>query len=173
MHNAHLAMARAAIERLGLQKILWIPTGTTRYRDPAVASAHDRLAMLRLALEGDERAEIDPRELSAGASGYTVDTLHELRLENGDAPLYLLMGADQYAKLASWHRPDEVRRLARIAVFERPGSAIRDQSVERIPFAPMPVSASDIRARVGRGEDVRGLVPDAVANYIARHGLYR
>jgi nicotinate-nucleotide adenylyltransferase len=173
VHNAHLAMARAAIEHLGLQKILWIPTGTTRYRNPAVASAHDRLAMLRLALEGNDRAEIDVRELSPGASGYTVDTLHELHLENGDAPLYLLVGADQYAKLGTWHRPDEVRRLARIAVFERPGSAIHNQTVQTIPFAPMPVSASDIRARAARGEDISGLVPAAVASYIARHGLYR
>jgi nicotinate-nucleotide adenylyltransferase len=129
--------------------------------------------MLRLALEGEARAEIDARELSPGASGYTLDTLHELRLENGGEPLYLLMGADQYAKLASWHRPEEVRRLARIAVFERPGSNLLDQKAERIPFNPMPVSASDIRARVGRGEDVSGLVPAAVANYIAEHGLYR
>ena len=173
MHNAHLAMARAALEHLALEKILWIPTGTTRYRNPAVASAQDRVAMLRLALEGDDRSEIDARELAPGASGYTVDTLHELHLENGDTPLYLLMGADQYAKLGTWHRPDEVRRLARIAVFERPGSAIGDGKSERIPFTPMPVSASDIRARVARDEDIAALVPAPVANYIARHGLYR
>ena len=166
-------MARAAIEHLGVQKILWIPTGTTRYRDPAVASAHDRLAMLRLAIEGDARSEIDPRELSPGASGYTVDTLHELRLENGDTPLYLLMGADQYAKLGTWHRPDEVRRLARIAVFARPDFPIRDSGVKIVPLAPLPLSASDIRARAGRGEDLSALVPPAVANYIATHGLYR
>jgi nicotinate-nucleotide adenylyltransferase len=166
-------MARAAREHLALEKILWIPTGTTRYRHPAVASAHDRLAMLHLALEGDERAEIDARELSPGASGYTVDTLHELRLENGETPLYLLMGADQYEKLPTWHRPDEVRRLARIAVFARPHFPIHDSQVQIVPLDPMPVSASDIRARVARGEDVSALVPAAVANYIARHGLYR
>ena len=173
VHNAHLAMARAALDHLGLQKILWIPTGTTRYRAPAVASAHHRLEMLRLALAGDARAEIDPRELSSGASGYTVDTLHELKLENGDTPLWLLMGADQYAKLATWQRPEEVRRLARIAVFERPGCPLRDPEVKKIPLAPLLISASDIRARVGRGEDISGLVPAAVANYIGRYGLYR
>jgi nicotinate-nucleotide adenylyltransferase len=129
--------------------------------------------MLRLALEGNEHAELDLRELAPGASGYTVDTLHELRLENGETPLYLLMGADQYEKLPTWHRPDEVRRLARIAVFARPDFLIQDSQVKTVPFAPMPVSASDIRARVARGEDVSGLVPAPVANYIARHGLYR
>jgi nicotinate-nucleotide adenylyltransferase len=173
VHNAHLAMARAAMAHLGLEKVLWIPTGATHYRNPAAASAEHRLAMLRLALEGDPGAEIDGRELRPAASGYTVDTLRELRLERGAAPLYLLMGADQYAKLGSWHRPDEVRRLARIAVFERPGSPQLDPDVKKIPFEPMAVSASDIRARVARGEDVSALVPPAVANYIARHGLYR
>jgi nicotinate-nucleotide adenylyltransferase len=166
-------MARAALEQLALDKIVWMPTGTTRYRDPAVASGQHRLAMLRLALEGDARAEVDARELSPGASGYTVDTLHELRLENGDAELWLLMGADQYAKLATWHRPEEVRRLARIAVFARPGSPIDDPRARTIAFAPMAVSASDIRARVSRGEDISGLAPAPVANYIAAHGLYR
>jgi nicotinate-nucleotide adenylyltransferase len=102
-----------------------------------------------------------------------VDTLHELRLESGDTPLYLLMGADQYAKLGTWHRPDEVKRLARVAVFARPDFPIQDSQVKIVPFAPLPLSASDIRARAGRGEDVSGLVPAPVANYIARHGLYR
>jgi len=173
VHNAHLAMARAALEHLKLDKILWIPTGATRYRNPAVASGEHRLEMLRLALEGDARAEIDARELSPGASGYTVDTLRELKLENGDTPLVLLMGADQYAKLPTWHRPDEVRRLAKIAVFDRPGSPPGDGAAQKIPFPPLPVSASDIRARVARGEDISGLVPAPVTNYIARHGLYR
>jgi nicotinate-nucleotide adenylyltransferase len=166
-------MARAALAHLRLGKILWLPTGPTHYRSPALASGEHRLEMLRLALEDDPSAEIDARELRPGASGYTVDTLKELRLEHGDTTLYLLMGADQFAKLPSWHRPDEVRRLARIAVFERPGSPLRADGVERVPFEPMPVSASDIRARVARGEDVSALVPPAVANHIVRHRLYR
>jgi nicotinate-nucleotide adenylyltransferase len=163
-------MARTALKHLALERILWIPTGTTRYRSPAVASGLQRLEMLRLALEGDAKAEIDPRELSPGASGYTVDTLQELKLENGDTPLVLLMGADQHEKLPSWHRPDEVRRLAEIAVFARPGSSTQ---ANLIPFAPMPVSASDIRARVARGEGISALVPASVARYIADQRLYR
>ncbi|MCZ2982615.1 hypothetical protein NYY70_20775, partial [Acinetobacter baumannii] len=89
-----------------------------RYRTPPVASAEHRLAMLKLALDGEARFEIDPRELAPSASGYTADTLAQLHDELGPrVPVFLLMGADQYAKLDSWHRPQEVRRLARIAVF--------------------------------------------------------
>jgi nicotinate-nucleotide adenylyltransferase len=173
VHNAHLAMARAALAQLSLDKLLWIPTGAPGYRTPPVASGSDRVAMLRLALEGEPRFEIDVRELSDGASGYTADTLKELHLELGAAAeLWLLVGADQYAKLDQWHRPHEVRRLARIGVFERPGCARPGAGAEPLALGPMDVSGSDIRARAARGQSLEGLVPVSVANYISRKGLY-
>ena len=166
-------MARAATEHLKLERLLFMPTGAPRYRTPAVASGADRIAMLRLAFAEGDRCEIDARELAPGASGYTVDTLRELRLELGaETPLWLLMGADQYAKLGSWHRPEDVKKLARIAVFARPGIVL-DKSTHLIPMQPTPLSASEIRARVARGEDISGMVPAAVAQYIAEKGLYR
>lgn len=166
-------MARAALDKLRLEKILFMPTGAPRYRTPAVASGEHRVAMLELVLAGAPRYEIDARELAPGTSGYTVDTLKELRLELGaDTELWLLMGADQYAKFETWHRPGDVRKLAKIAVFARPGWQLEGAKVEVIPFEPMNVSASEIRSRVARGEDISGLVPAPVANYIARHRLY-
>jgi nicotinate-nucleotide adenylyltransferase len=173
VHNAHLAMARAALEGLSLKEILFVPTGAPRYRNPPVASAGHRLAMLKLALQGDPRCRIDERELAPGVSGYTADTLKSLRSEIGSAvPLYLLMGADQYAALATWHRPDEVKKLSRIAVFARPGFKAVGKDAEMIPMKPLPISASEIRARAARGETLSRLVPPAVAGYIAKHGLY-
>jgi nicotinate-nucleotide adenylyltransferase len=127
--------------------------------------------MLRLAIGGDPAFEVDPRELQPGASGYTVDTLHALHAE-GLRDLYLLMGADQYAKLGSWHDPEEVSRLAKIAVFARPGVELREPA-NLVPMKPMAISSSALRARAARGEDLAAFVPPAVANYIARHGLYR
>ena len=165
-------MARAALDELGLEKILFLPTGAPRYRTPAEASGEHRLAMLRAALEDAPKYEIDARELAPGASGYTVDTLRELRLELGaQTELWLLMGADQHAKLDTWHRPEDVKRLAKIAVFARPGLSLK-KNIRVIALEPMPISASEIRARVARGEDIAALVPPAVAGYIAQHGLY-
>lgn len=173
VHNAHMAMARAALEHLALDQVLFMPTGAPRYRKPAVASARDRLAMLELALAGEPRFAIDARELAPGASGYTVDTLRALREELGPGVrLYFLMGADQLEKLGSWHRPDEVRRLATLVAFARPGHRIDDERIRMIPLLPMDISASDIRRRASRGEDLSGLVPAAVANYIAGKRLY-
>jgi len=166
-------MARAATDHLKLHRLIFMPTGAPRYRTPAVASGTDRLAMLRLAFGEADSFEVDARELAPGASGYTVDTLRELRLELGaDTPLWLLMGADQYSKLGSWHRPEDVRKLARIAVFARPG-VVLEKNIDLVPMQPMSVSASEVRARVARGEDISGMVPAAVAQYIAEKGLYR
>ena len=168
-------MARAALAQLDLEKILWMPTGDPRYRQAPVAPAEHRIAMLRLALESEAAWEIDTREIAPGASGYTVDTLLELRLELGrETAMVLLLGADQYEKLGAWHRPDEVKRLARIAVCRRPGfeKKIGGETV-LVDLPPMAVAGSEIRARVARGEPIDAMVPAGVAGYIAAHGLYR
>jgi nicotinate-nucleotide adenylyltransferase len=168
VHNAHLALARAALEHLALERILWLPTGAPKYRAPARTPAAHRVAMLRLAIEGEPRYAIDERELDPAHSGYTVDTLKSL----GGRPV-LLLGADQYAQLETWHRWREVLGLATLAVVARPGWKVPDGRARHVPFAPMDISASDIRARLARGADVSALVPAAVLEYIRRHGLYR
>jgi nicotinate-nucleotide adenylyltransferase len=167
VHNAHLAIARAALEQLQLERILWMPTGSPKYRAPARTSAAHRVAMLRLALEGEPRYVIDERELAPGHSGYTVDTLKSL----GGKPV-LLLGGDQYAKLETWHRWREVLELAEIAVFARPAWPANDGRARFVPMAPLATSASEIRARLARGEDVSALVPAKVLEYIRQHGLY-
>lgn len=174
VHNAHLAIADAAMRSLRLDRVLWIPTGKPGYRKPPVASVFDRLAMLALATKDRPDYEIDRRELDASASPYTVDTLKALRTERPKDEFFLLLGGDQYASLRRWREPAEVARLARIAVFTRPGHDVApgaDAIV--VPMTPLAVSASDIRARAARGQSLDGLVPRAVANYIAENRLYR
>ena len=166
-------MARAALEQLELEQVLWLPTGKPGYRRAPVASARDRVAMLRLAIPDEPRYRIDERELDADATGYTVDTLGELGVETGQQ-LVLLIGADQYAKFGTWHRPDEIKRLAQIAVFARPGVKIKSEPwMKLVEMPPMEISASAIRARAAKGEDLAGLVPPAVAAYISQHKPYR
>ena len=172
VHNAHLAIAGLALAHAGVSEILWLPTGAPGYREPPVAAAADRLAMLTLALASEPRYRIDERELQPGASGYTVDSLKSLKSEEPGRALVLILGADQYAKRASWHRWPDIEKLSAIAVAARPGSSI-DAKATTLPMAPSPVSASDIRARIGRGEDVSGMLPAEVLNYIRNKGLYR
>src|SRR3954468_17316314 len=137
VHNAHLAMARAALEHLKLDKILWVPTGKPGYRQAPIASADDRLAMLKLALGKEPRYQIDERELGPAATGYTVDTLRSLRKEMQKAELYLLIGADQHEKFHEWRSPGEIERLAKLAVFPRPGFKAKGSALI-VPMPPMP-----------------------------------
>jgi nicotinate-nucleotide adenylyltransferase len=173
VHNAHLAIARSALQSLGLDKVLWIPTGKPGYRTPPVASAFDRLTMLALALKDEPDFEIDSRELAPGASPYTVDTLATLHADRPEDEFYLLLGADQYASFRRWHRPAEVKRLARLAVFTRPGYPLAPSDAMDVRMSPLAISGTDIRARAARGESVADLVPAAVANYIVENKLYR
>jgi nicotinate-nucleotide adenylyltransferase len=172
VHNAHLAIARAALERLDLGRILWIPTGAPPYRSAPIAPAAHRVAMLKLALAGEARYAIDERELRPGASGFTFDSISSLNDEQPESRFVLIMGADQYARRATWHRWTDIEKLCDVAVAARPGSNL-DGKARTIPMTPMAISASDIRAGVGRGEDVSALLPAPVLSYIREHGLYR
>ena len=166
-------MADAALRHLSLDQILFIPTGRPGYRQPAHASAADRIEMLGLALAGRPKLKIDQRELRDNASGYTVDTLLALREELGPrTALYLLIGADQARKFSTWRDPEGIRRLARIGVFARPGEPVDDAEFEMIPMASLPISATDIRARAARGDDISDVVPPAVASYIRERRVY-
>ena len=171
VHNAHLAIAAAALRELGLEQLLWLPTGAPPYRQAPNATATHRLAMLRLAIAGEPRYAVDERELRPGASGFTFDSIKALKDEKPNVKFLLLMGADQYAKRDTWHRWTELEKLCDVAVVARPGSKL-DAKVKPISMTPMSVSASDIRARLARREDVSALLPPPVLGYIREKGLY-
>ncbi len=131
--------------------------------------------MLRLAARGHEMLVVDDREMQRGGLSYTVDTLREIRTEFPADRLCLLLGADAALELPHWRDAAQIGRLAQIVVLTRPGAPppshpLIDRVVE-VP--PVDVSATEVRNRVARGEPIRGLVPDAVGEYIASHGLYR
>ena len=174
VHNSHLAVARAALEQLDLATVLWIPSGTPPHRAAPFATAAHRAAMVKLAIAGEPRYALDERELNKAAPGYTVGTLEELRAQLGaGVPLVLLIGADQYARLDTWHRWKELTGLARIAVCARPGLAIEpSDGVDTLVMTPLDISSTTIRARIAAGDPPRGLLPDAVLDYIEREHLY-
>ncbi|MSP98890.1 MAG: nicotinate (nicotinamide) nucleotide adenylyltransferase [Betaproteobacteria bacterium] len=174
VHNAHLALARAALEDLALDRVVWIPGGTPPHRAAPLASPAQRIAMLRLALAGESRFALDAREIAKTTPCYTVETLEDLRAELGvKANLVLLIGADQHARLDTWHRWQDLFTLARIAVFARPGLDFAPSArVTVVPITPLDISSSAIRARIAAGDPPRGLLPDAVLDYIGREHLY-
>jgi nicotinate-nucleotide adenylyltransferase len=186
VHNAHLRVAWEAAEALNAQVRL-MPAHVPPHRPPPVASAAQRVAMLRAALAGQDRLQLDTRELDRSEPSYTVDTLRQMRNEFGAVQsLILLLGADAFVGLPTWHRWRELFDLAHIAVMTRPGhdaslpAELRDEIAPRraasaaelhmspagkvfdLPVTPLEISASRVRALLAAGRDPRWLVPDAL-----------
>lgn len=187
IHNAHLRVAWEAAEALDADVRL-LPASVPPHRDQPVGSARQRAALVRAALAGQDRLVLDTRELQRDGPSYTIDTLLELREEIGATrPLVLLIGADAFAGLPSWHRWRELFDHAHIGVLTRPGHdggalpnelrtkiasrrcsdarALRESPSGRVlPIAvtPLEISASEVRALLATGREPRWLVPDAL-----------
>lgn len=178
VHLGHLIAADRAAEALGLARVLFVPCARQPLKavGPVAPAAHRR-AMLELAVAGHAAFAVEPMELERPGPGpsYTVDTLRELKRRCPGARLVLLLGADAAADLPRWRAAEEVARLAEVAALTRPGAPeVVTGLVRHVVATPaIEISASDIRARCLAGKSIRYLVPDAVADYIERNGLYR
>jgi len=179
-HVAHVALARAGLEQLALDELRVFPTGKAWHKSRGLTPAADRLAMARLAFGGLPRTVVDDREQRRSGPTYTVDTLAELQAEQPQAQLFLLMGEDQALWFTRWHDWQRILGLATLCIAARPD--VRPADAAPLPpqartvslqLPAMPESATDVRQRLGRGDDVSGLVPPGVARYIDSHHLYR
>jgi len=203
IHHGHLRLAEEVAESAKLGEVRFMPSGTPPHRTRPGADAADRVAMARLAVAGNPRFSVDDRETRRAGPGYTVDTLTELRSELGlSRPLALLLGADAFLELATWHRWRALFDLAHIVVAYRPGFPI-DTWQARMPeplaheyaarhmhqplavhLAPaggiaavsmtgLDISATFVRNAIAAGASARYLLPDSVLDYIRSRGLYR
>ena len=188
-HWGHITAARAAMEQLGLDKLVLIPDRVPPHKalPEGSASPEQRLEMAALAAaELGRRAEVSDRELRRSGPSYTSDTLAELRREHPEDTLWLLMGSDMFLSLQTWHAPEEIMALARIAPFSREAAdesaafAAQQSRLERAYGAQIRIvqnpevrelSSTEVRAALaaGRGSD---LLPPAVYGYVLREHLY-
>jgi nicotinate-nucleotide adenylyltransferase len=179
-HRAHVALARAAIEQLRLDRLFVIPTGQAWHKDRALTAAEHRLAMTRIAFEGIPQVVVDDRELKRQGATYSVETLRELRDEHPGTQLVLLMGEDQAGSFTRWIAWQEIARIAILGVAGRGSGeglaalrALPGVRVETLQWTQRTESATEIRARLAAGQDIADLVEPAVASYIESHHLYR
>jgi nicotinate-nucleotide adenylyltransferase len=183
-HLGHLVCAQEALVQLELDRVVFVPVGVPPHReldyDPG---AELRLEMAELAVAEDDRFTTSRIELDREGPSYTADTLEQLRSDSPDDELFLILGGDQAAALATWHEPEKVLERATVAVFERVSwgrNAImikigRLPGAERVRYLDMPllqISSSAIRRRVREGEPIRYLVPEKVASFIETKELY-
>jgi nicotinate-nucleotide adenylyltransferase len=183
-HLGHLVVAQEAYRELDLDQVLFIPAGIPPHKpvDAEPGSEH-RLALCRLAIEGDDRFAASDLELRRDGPSYTVDTLRELSTQAPTNDLFLILGADIAAGLPQWQEPERVLELATVAITKRRGTPPESvqraldqlKGGDRAEFFEMPrigISSTMVRRRVQAGQPIRYFVPDRVAAYILDHGLY-
>jgi nicotinate-nucleotide adenylyltransferase len=190
IHSGHLLPVREARQRLGLDRVVYLPTARPPHKPGRdFAPAHARYAMVELALLHEVGFEASPLELSHDRPSYTVETLERFRQERPEAELSLLIGGDSFADLPQWRRWEEIPALARVVVLARPGwkfatplaeapaplrRAAEEGRVVLLDTSPVPVSSTELRARLARGETPpEGWVPELVLEYIRKYDLYR
>ena len=201
VHFGHLRLAEEAIGQLGLGSVRWIPAGQPPHRGVPQVTAHQRLEMVSRSTAENARFSVDASEVEAAAPSYTVHTLERLRAElGGEQSLVLLVGADAFAGLPTWHRWRDIFALAHVAVAHRPGFPVVVASLPpelagefnerrlsdaaglgKLPaggivtftMTQLDISATQLRKLFANGKSARYLLPDSVLDYINLHQLYK
>lgn len=175
IHHGHLAAASEVAAALHLDQVLLVPVHSQPFKlDQRMAAPEHRLAMCRLAVEGDDRLGVSDVDVARGGVTYTLDTLTDLRAEMPDAEVFFITGSDALARLHEWKDAERLTSLARFIGVTRPGHSLPDMDMPHtlVEVPAMAVSSTDVRRRVRTGAPIRYLVPRAVADYIAKHDLY-
>lgn len=172
IHHGHLILAREAMERLSLDRVIFIPAAQSPHkltRIPAPPAV--RLAMVRAAIAGEPRFECDNSETTREGPSFTVDTVEAWRAKFPDDEFFCLIGEDNVRELPTWRRYDELRGMVQFVVFGRDASAPAHDfpRVDR----RVDISATEVRKRVAQRRSIRYLVPEAVREIIATHQIYQ
>lgn len=189
VHLAHLSLAQCALQQLQLDRLLWLPAGRPWQKTGrGLASPEHRRAMVALMVQDEPRFAVDDSELERDGASYTIDTVRARLAAHPGEQLFLVIGQDQYERLHTWRDWRELLRLVTVAVAARADQEIQasaevqeylqglppgaSQTAQRLAMPAMRVSSTQVREMAARAEDIRPLVGDAVAGYIAQHRLY-
>ena len=179
IHHGHLVAASEVQALYDLDEVVFVPTGEPWQKDSGLVSpAEHRYLMTVIATASNPRFTVSRVDLDRPGPTYTIDTLRDLRARRPGSELYFITGADALAQILSWKDIDELWDLAHFIGVTRPGHVLSDTGLpeDRVTLQEIPamaISSTDCRARVRKGEPVWYLVPDGVAQYIAKHQLYR
>ncbi len=196
IHFGHLRTALEMYQVHELAEVRLIPCYRPVHRKLPVASPEHRLAMVKKAIADEPALKVDDCEIQRKGPSYTIDTLEILREQLPHTPLCLIMGIDALLGFLSWHRWEDILKLAHLIIAHRPqyhlpqtgiiaellkerlkhhSSAVHESLSGHIvlhPVTPLEISATDIRKQIAAGKNPRYLLPDAVYQYIEQHGVY-
>ena len=183
IHKGHLALAGAAAEQLGLDKVLFITGGNPPHKKKnKILDANIRHKMVKIAVEGYEKFEPYDYEVNKGSFSYTVETLQYLKKEFKGDELYLIIGADSFHNLPTWYKPRTICELCTLLVYERDGYDLQADikqikkeyycKVEMINARMVEISSTEIRKRLARRQSATAFLPRKVMSFIMRNSLY-
>jgi nicotinate-nucleotide adenylyltransferase len=187
VHMGHLTIAQDAVERLELNRLIFMPAAVSPLKQgKTLTEGRRRLEMLQLAIEGNLRFEVSDMELQRGGVSYTFDTLTRLQAEHPGAGLFFIIGLDSLTELHLWRNIEPLLELCTVVPFARGGEDLtrisgqiqlpnewKNRLLERvIRIHEIEISSSEIRMRLAEGLSIRYLVPPEVEMYIAEHGIY-
>ena len=185
IHIGHLVAAEETRVQLSLERVVFVPAGLPPHKlANHISPVEHRLAMVQLAIASNPYFTVSRVDIDRFGPCYTVDTMELLRDEWGpDTELYFIMGSDSLADILTWHKPERLIRLCRLAVVKRPGYDVDIEELDRllpgiasrVRFINSPlidVASCDIRRRVREGLSIKYQVPEVVEKYIYEHGLY-
>lgn len=184
VHNGHLAAARQLRDVADLVEVWLMPNAMPPHRSAApVASADDRLRMVRLAVDSQPGLVPSALEVDRGGISYTVETVRELGRAFPERLFAILLGSDVALQIRSWHDADALLNEARFVIFNRPETTLAPQTLHELGFEPSrtrivhldtpAIAAHQVRDRLAQGAPIDDLVPAAVADYIRSHHLYQ
>jgi nicotinate-nucleotide adenylyltransferase len=176
IHIGHLILAEEARFKLKLDKLIFVPAFIPPHKDASeIISAKDRLAMVKIAIEDNPAFGVSTYEIDAKKKSYSIDTLKEFRSIYGDdAQLCFITGSDSLKDLFSWKDVNDIFKISKFIVANRPGYPIKDvpKEVDTVVITPIEVSSEDIRKRLKEHRSIRYLVPEKVRKYIIERKLY-
>jgi len=177
IHMGHLILAEEAYFKLKLDKLIFVPTFIPPHKDiESNVSPQHRLRMVQIAIEDNPSFEVSTFEIDLKVKSYSIDTLKELKKIYGeDAQLYFITGSDSLKDLFSWKDVNDIFKISKFIVANRPGYPFKDipKEVETVVITPIEVSSEDIRKRLKERRSIRYLVPEKVRKYIADNNLYK
>ncbi len=196
VHNGHMQAARTALQLLEFDLLRLVPCHVPNHRNLTLCSAVQRVAMLELACERDEKIVVDEIEIRRGGISYAVDTLKQFKQEYLEANFFFVLGSDSFDSLPQWHKWQDLFELCHFAILNRASFDISEstriatafdlrkvKSNKELFAAPSgkiivvedfdyPLSSSQVRARLGANESMDGFLDESVARYIRSNNLY-
>lgn len=179
IHHGHLVAASEAVAHLGLDEVVFVPTGRPGFKqEQRVTPAEHRYLMTVIATASNPRFTVSRVDIDREGLTYTVDTLRDLRDQRPEADLYFISGADAIQQILRWKDAEKLWDMAHFVAVTRPGHMLSVDGLPRdgvttLEVPALAISSTDCRRRAEEGLPVWYLVPDGVVQYIAKHGLYR